>query len=56
MDRGSLCAFTCRDWQNHEVLADDVLVPLARNWSDRVGVALSAAARDEQLILPSAPR
>ena len=49
MDRGSLCAFTCLGLAEHEVLADDVLVHL-RELGDRVGVALSAAARDEQLI------
>jgi len=48
-DRGTLCAFAWLSLPDGANLADDVLVPL-RELCDRVGVALSAAARDEQLI------
>jgi diguanylate cyclase (GGDEF)-like protein len=49
MDRGNVCAFTCLALADPAPLADAVLAPL-RELCDRVGVALSAAARDEQLI------
>jgi diguanylate cyclase (GGDEF)-like protein len=49
LDRGSLCAFTCLGFADTGALADDVLAHL-RELGNRVGVALSAAARDEQLI------
>jgi diguanylate cyclase (GGDEF)-like protein len=49
LDRGRLCAFACLGVANGDRMAEDVLVPL-RDLCDRIGVALSAAARDEQLI------
>jgi diguanylate cyclase (GGDEF)-like protein len=49
LDRGHLCAFACLGMADGARIAEDVLVPL-RDLCDRVGVALSAAARDEQLI------
>jgi diguanylate cyclase (GGDEF)-like protein len=49
MDRGSLCAFAWLSVPDAKALADEALAPM-RELCDRVGVALSAAARDEQLI------
>jgi diguanylate cyclase (GGDEF)-like protein len=49
LDRSRLCAFACLGVADGDRMAEDVGVPL-RDLCDRVGVALSAAARDEQLI------
>ncbi|HEX4584531.1 MAG TPA: EAL domain-containing protein [Burkholderiaceae bacterium] len=48
-DRGSLCAFACLGLPRGARLADSVQ-PDLRDLCDRIGVALSAAARDEQLV------
>jgi diguanylate cyclase (GGDEF)-like protein len=49
MDRGTLCAFACLG-QTHDVRLADEEVASLRDLCDRVAVALSAAARDEQLV------
>ena len=49
VEREKLCAFACLELAEGAQPADDVLVAL-RDLCDRIGVALSAAARDERLI------
>jgi diguanylate cyclase (GGDEF)-like protein len=49
LEGGNLRALTCLAFSQSCSLADDVLIHL-RELGDRLGVALSAAARDEQLI------
>ena len=48
-DRGTLCAFACLGLAHDARLTDDEVVSL-RDLCDRVAVALSTAARDEQLV------
>lgn len=49
LDGGNLRAFTCLGFSEQCALADGVLIHL-RELGDRLAVALSAAARDEQMI------
>jgi diguanylate cyclase (GGDEF)-like protein len=49
MERANLCAFACLELTAEARLTDDVLLAL-RDLCGRIGVALSAAARDERLV------
>jgi diguanylate cyclase (GGDEF)-like protein len=49
IEGATLCAFACLELADGASLADEVRLPL-RDLCSRIGVALSAAARDERLI------